>query len=284
MEEILDDLETMGVKALTLSGGGDPLCYRYINDLLAKIIRMGIDYAVITNGQALTGRTAEQLANAVWVRISLDSASSEHYFQMRGARTFDKVLSNIKRFAEMKSPSCELGINFVVAQENSGDVYKICETAKKIGVNNIKFSPALQWDNSPFYHQDIKQAVTEEIGRAAADFGGNEFIITDKYSDDIYFAQNSLKNYSRCYISEFFTVIAADCKVYMCHQKSYTKEGEIGDLSTRSFKELWFSKDIQEKIKKFRPDCVCDNVCAFEERNSLLNSALNADDRFINFI
>jgi MoaA/NifB/PqqE/SkfB family radical SAM enzyme len=284
MEEILDDLEEMGVKAVTLSGGGDPLCYRYINDLLAKIIRMGADYAVITNGQALTGRTAEQLTNANWVRISLDSASDEHYFQMRGVRTFDKVISNVTRFAEIKNPHCELGINFVVTKENSGDVYKICETAKKIGVNNIKFSPALQWDNSLLYHQDIRRAVTEEIGRAAADFGGSEFIITDKYSDDIYFAQNSCKNYTRCYISEFFTVIAADCKVYMCHQKSYTKEGEIGDLSNCSFKELWFSKDIQKKMKNFRPDCVCDNVCAFEERNRLLHSVLNVDRRFINFI
>ena len=63
MYEIIHDLHEMGVKAITFSGGGEPLVYPYIEETLGLVRSKSIDYSIITNGQELEGKKAEMLAN-----------------------------------------------------------------------------------------------------------------------------------------------------------------------------------------------------------------------------
>ena len=51
--EILDDFKDLDVKAITYSGGGEPLLYPYITEVLKKTKDNGIDLSIITNGQLL---------------------------------------------------------------------------------------------------------------------------------------------------------------------------------------------------------------------------------------
>ena len=43
MMEIIEDMSDMGVKAVTFSGGGEPLLYPYIEEAMEKIVDHGID-------------------------------------------------------------------------------------------------------------------------------------------------------------------------------------------------------------------------------------------------
>ena len=53
MQEIIADMSEMGVKAVTFSGGGEPLVYPYIVETMQKVLEAGIDLSIITNGQLL---------------------------------------------------------------------------------------------------------------------------------------------------------------------------------------------------------------------------------------
>lgn len=86
MMEIIDDMASLGTKAVTFSGGGEPLLYPFIEDAMEKILEKNIDLSVITNGSLLKGRKAELLSRAKWVRISLESIDDEKYSQIRGLR------------------------------------------------------------------------------------------------------------------------------------------------------------------------------------------------------
>ena len=83
MQEIISDISDMGVKAVTFSGGGEPLVYPYIVEAMQRILDADIDLSIITNGQLLKGERAEVLAKAKWVRISFDSANAETYAKVR---------------------------------------------------------------------------------------------------------------------------------------------------------------------------------------------------------
>ena len=48
-----------GVKAVTFSGGGEPLVYPYITETMEKVLDAGIDLSIITNGSMLKGRNAQ---------------------------------------------------------------------------------------------------------------------------------------------------------------------------------------------------------------------------------
>lgn len=284
MEEIITDLSEIGTKAITFSGGGDPLCYRYIYETLALVKNKNFDYAMISNGQGLNEEAREALKEAKWLRISLDSANEKTYRDIRGVKTFNNVLDNLEKFAKIKHKECVLGVNCVVTKDNYLQLYEICSILSKIGVNNIKFSPLMVKGRIPEYHNEIKLKVQEQIKKAKNNICNQEFIIIDKYTDDESLDVNFKKKYRQCRIIEAFTVIGADCNVYYCHQRAYTEEGKIGSLCNQSFKELWFSKKTTEKFKNMIPDYECDFRCVFEERNELLESLINMDKRHINFI
>lgn len=284
MEKTLYDFKEIGVKAVTFSGGGEPLCYHSIIDTLSLIQKLAIDYSMITNGQALEGEAVKYLKDAKWIRVSFDSSKSETYEAIRRVNTHKRVIDNIANFASIKNKNCTLGINCVVSKNNADEIFDICTLVKKLGVDNIKLSPIAVKENGKSYHDSIKELVMKQIVSAQRELENSNFRIVDKYTCDLELPTTYHKQYQKCYIQNFFAVIGADCKVYRCHQRAYTKAGELGDLTQIPFKDLWFSPNVINKMNSFDPQKECCFRCAFDERNTLLNDFVNIDYNHINFI
>lgn len=285
MQEIISDITDMGVKAVTFSGGGEPLVYPYIVQTMQKVLDAGIDLSIITNGQLLKGERARVLSRAKWVRISFDSADAETYAKVRQLQleAFDEVCNNISRFAERKQRNCELGINFVINHENAGQVYDMAKMVKELGVNHIKYTARVTKDLF-VYHEPFKQNAIEQIYRAKAELEDEKFKVINKYEGDFDSALLFHRCYDKCYINRIFTVIAADSKVYFCHDKAYVKAGVVGDLKKQSFKELWFSEETRKRYQEFNPQKECNHHCVYDDRNELLNTFYSLDRNHINFI
>lgn len=286
MKEIISDMNEIGVKAVTFSGGGEPLVYPYIVETMKEILDAGIDLSIITNGQLLNGERAKVLANAKWVRISFDSANAETYSRVRklDSKAFNIVCDNIRNFAKIKNEKCELGVNFVINHENYNQIYEAAKLVKELGGNHIKFSARITKDLYE-YHEDFKQEAISQLHKAKKELEtDSKFRIINKYEDDFEFAMVFHRGYKKCYIKDIFTVIAADSKVYFCHDKAYVSKVVVGDLSDRSFKELWFSKEVEERYRKFDASCECDHHCVYDDRNQLLNTFFDLDQNHINFI
>lgn len=285
MYEIIEDISKMGVKAITFSGGGEPLIYDYIEEAMQRILDKGIDLSIITNGSMLKGKKAEILTNAKWVRISMESATDETYCKIRGIKkgSHIEVCENIKNFAKIKNKTCELGINFVIGKDNFKEVYEMAKLVKNLGVNHIKFASAIS-NNVEEYHKNIKQNVIEQIHKAIDDFEDEKFKIINLYEKDFETCDVFERTYSNCPIKNIVCVIGADSKVYYCHDKAYLDNGIVGDISNISFKELWFSDEVTKKFKEFNPKFECKHHCVYDGRNVLINTFLELDENHINFI
>ena len=285
MQEIIGDLASMGVKALTFSGGGEPLVYPHINEAMRLVLDKGIDLSLITNGHLLRGETAELSLGAKWVRVSFDSATAETYSKIRGISTeaFGQVCANIERFAARKPQDCELGINFVVNHQNSAEVYQAAVLLKKLGVQHIKYTARIT-ENPEEYHRSFRASVVEQIRQASTELIDSSFSVINKYEEDFALSTVCRRTYSTCIIKEVSTVIAADSKVYFCHDKAYVESGCVGDLKERSFKELWFSPEVETRFKNFDAKEECCHHCVYDDRNVLMNSFFSLKDGNINFI
>lgn len=285
MQEIINDLGDIGVKAVTFSGGGEPLVYPKIVETMKLALQRNIHISIITNGQLLKDDKAEVLTQAKWVRISLDSANEETYARTRGIslNVFKEVCLNIKNFACIKPAECELGINFVVNHENADQVYEAGKLMHDLGVNHIKFS-ARMTNNVEAYHEPFKSKVIEQISRLRDDFQSVGFKVINLYETDFDHCSVFQRNYSRCFINEIATVIAADCKVYYCHDKAYLHNGIIGDISDQKFSNMWFSEEVTDKLRNFDASKECNHHCVYDDRNILLNNFFNLDQNHINFI
>lgn len=284
MLEIISDFKETGVKAVTFSGGGEPLLYPYIEEIMEAVLQAGIDLSIITNGTLLTGRKAEILSQAKWVRISQESGCAETYSRIRGVgeSAFQKLCENIKNFSELKNPNCELGINFVIGPENYNEVYRAGKLMQELGADHIKYT-ALMGNNAEVIHAPFKKSVIEQIHRLI-DENETDFKIINLYESD--FESNAVfgRNYDFCGIKDFVTVIAANSKIYFCHDKAYLSQGEVGDISQSSFKEVWFSEETTQRLQSFNPKELCRHHCVYDDRNELLNRLYSLDEHHINFI
>lgn len=275
MMEILDDFKEMGVKAITYSGGGEPLVYPYIEECLQKNIDDGIDISIITNGQSLSGKKAELLAKAKWVRISADSCTPEIFVATRRIpeRFFYELENNLRNFAKIKNPDCEFGINFVVNEKNAQYVLESTKYFKSLGLNHIRFSPVFIPkghkdcpEGSNKYHAPFRESVLAQI-KKAKELEDENFTVYDFYETDFDSSLICQRKYHKCFMMQVTPVIAANSSVYFCHDKAYSDSGLLGSIKNRSFKDLWFSPEAKRIFDTFDPMKGCQHHCTADGRN-----------------
>lgn len=74
IRSVIGALKPMGLKAVILSGGGEPTIYPQINELLEYLHSEGLEIGMITNGTTLSERIKpENFDLLTWIRISINS-------------------------------------------------------------------------------------------------------------------------------------------------------------------------------------------------------------------
>jgi len=279
MIQFLSDCNKMGVKAITFSGGGEPLIYPYIEEALKLTNSYGIDSSIITNGLALEGNKAKLLKDAKWVRVSVDYYTAAGYAKSRRIKkdNFYKVVKNIYDFDKIRTGDLEL--NYIVHKDNYKDIYKSVKFWKSIGVDNIRFCPA--WFPNFFeYHKDIYPVFKKQYKKALK-LQTKKFTIGESFTKEFEGGGNINRMYKKCNMMQILPVVGADCNVYACHNKAYDKTGIIGSIKNQSFKKMWFSKKTHKFFNSFNPCKLCKHQCTNDAKNILINDILDSNDNFI---
>jgi len=275
---IADDLVAMGVRAVTFSGGGEPLLHRDLPDIVEKLGRGGVRVATLTNGANLKGRMAEAFAaHGTWVRVSVDAVDDDAYARARGIRRgeFTRLLENMAAFTARRS-ACVLGVNLVVGAENADRVAEACATFRAVGVAHVKVSGVVIANGgaeNEAYHAPIRATVAAQIAEARR-LETPDFHIVDHYHA---LPDRFVKPYRTCPMLRFLTVIGADGCVYTCQDKAYTQAGRIGSLRGTTFRELWYAAETQAFLAAFDPSATCAHHCVAHGKNLLLDEIAGLD-------
>lgn len=278
MREITEDLIAMGVKAVTFSGGGEPLLYKTLPETVERLAQGGVRVATLTNGSNLRGRMADAFAAyGTWVRISLDAWDDESYAKSRGVRLgdFSRLMDNIADFAARGS-TCVLGVSFIVDRDNHRHVADVCVRLKDAGVNHVKVSGAVVSNDAAetnAYHAEIKAETALQIERACK-LRSASFSVLDHYHD---IGERFDKDYETCPFLQFLTVIGADLKVYTCQDKAYTSDGTLGSIADRSFRDYWLSNENRIRMAEVDPSRLCRHHCVAHTKNMAILEHLSLD-------
>ena len=284
LDEIADYIVEMGVAAVTFSGGGEPLLYKKLPEIIEKLHKGGVKVATLTNGSNLKGRMSEAFQQyGTWVRVSLDGYDDESYSKARGIKNgeFTKLLENMREFKASGS-KCVLGCSFIVGKDNHKHIHSICKKLKEVGVDHVKISGAVI-GNSPEenneYHRSIKKEVGKQISMAK-ELSDDKFGIVNHYHD----LENRFeKKYHTCPYILYRPVIGADSYVYTCQDKAYTESGKLGSLEDISFKEFWHSKENLNKVYELNPSESCNHHCISHSKNVIINEYLSIDTEHLPF-
>jgi MoaA/NifB/PqqE/SkfB family radical SAM enzyme len=285
MREIIEDVIDMGVKAVTFSGGGEPLFYPHIAETLRRLADSPVRFATLTNGALLSGEAAELLAHhGTWVRISLDGWDGPSYARYRQVEVgaFSRLMDNIAAFKKLGGP-CYLGASLIVDSDNAPHVAELLSRLCDAGLDSVKVSPCIvsnDGEANNVYHAPFFALVKDEIARAKETLGRSGFEIYDAYHElDRKFA----KPYGWCPYQQILPVIGADQNIYPCQDKAYNlAEGLIGSIAGRRFKDFWL--EGKDKFFRIDPSRHCNHHCVANEKNRLVLDYLEADPGHLAFV
>lgn len=278
MMEIVEDIISMGVKAVTFSGGGEPFCYPNLLDVVKRLSESDVRFASLTNGSLITGEIAEVFAHhGTWLRVSIDGWDGLSYAKYRGVNEneFGKVIENIRNFKKLKG-KCFLGVSVIIDKENAEHIYDLAKLLADTGIDSIKFSPCIVSNvgaENNVYHESIADAVKNQIKRAKAELKDSSCEIFDAYHLQL---ESFSKPYDWCPYLQIHPVIAADQNVYSCHDKAYNLDcGILGTIKDKSFKNFWMTN--KEKFFSIKPSRDCAHHCVVDNKNRMILDYLNAD-------
>lgn len=308
IEEILDDCLELGVRAVQITGGGEPTVHPQHHEVFRAVLDRGLDLALVTNGMVFRPGVEQTLLRAQWVRISLDAGNAATYARTRrtSPAAYEKVLGNIRRLVESRqgdretwrhrdrgdagiTPSpclplslspCLIGIGFVVTRENWPEVVEAARTARELAVDNFRISAVFQPDDERYFAGWYEEA--QALCRQAEALATATFRVFNLFGDRLEDLRQKRPDHAFCGYQHFTTYIGADLNVYRCCNTAYSTRGLIGSLRNRRFRDLWRSAEKEANFHSF--DARACQRCQFHEKNRLIRYAMDREPDHVGFV
>lgn len=313
IKELAKEFYEIGVKAVVLIGGGEPMAHPEFGTLVDYFYNHDIHVGVTSNG-TLIDKYLESLAyRTKWVRISVDAGCAEVFQEYRphvsGKSQFTKVIEGMKKISKIKKT--KLGYSFLVLEKqgadrtksesgsnyvetNATDIFKAAKLAKEIGCDYFEVKPSFD----PFHFlNDTSKLMTNiiksELNLCKSLVDDNFNIISpytlEKTMDG---EKKQEKNYSKCLTAEMRTVLSPS-GAYVCPYHRGNTNLKIGDPTVESLRDIWFGKTRKEIMEKLDPRKHCQFHCIRHKTNIELekidnlisnSSELNHIENFDRFI
>ena len=233
---ILDEVHPYLI-SLILYFQGEPLLHKNFTDLLGIAKEKNIYTITSTNAHFLDDENARKIIESGLDRliISYDGTTQDSYSKYRAGGELEKVEAGIENILKwkkkLKKSNPYIILQYLVLGTNEDQI----DAARK---NAKKWKLPLQLKSAQVY-----------------DFENNSFLIpeNEKYSryrkdaDGNYLLKNRLRN--RCFRMWSGAVVTWDGKVVPCCFDKDAKH-KMGDLSEKSFEEIWDSEGYNAFRKK----------------------------------
>lgn len=132
-KKIIDKFRKLGTRAISLSGGGEPDCHPYINEMIDYMLKNLMDVALVTNGNNLDKVNSEMLNKLTWIRVS-------------GTSTRPINLSKLKKHIN-RAPYTDWGLSIVLSNNNYESLKDMIEFSNKNNITHIRVVSDMMYPN-----------------------------------------------------------------------------------------------------------------------------------------
>ena len=201
---IIEKCRKAGTKAVTITGGGEPLMYRYFAELVDCFHTNYIKIGLVSNGLLLHKASKETLDKITWCRISNDDQ-----------RTLSGVYREQMSRIVTRSSKVDWAFSHVVsAKPNVDEIARIIEFANEHNFTHIRLVADL------FHPEGIDMGV---LRAALLNIGVDDAKV-------VYQGRKAFERGGDCYIGYLKPLIGPDAKVYACCGVQYALEVPSKDL------------------------------------------------------
>jgi len=297
--QLIDQASSLGVEAVDLTGGGEPLLSPSFEAVVKRVKQQNMRGRLVTNATLFNRDLVYEMVDERWdeVSISLDSPNQETQDKVRGEGRYKRMIKALKQFKEIKKElnASKPAIHLipVLSNENYSEIPQFFQLAEKFGVYKLFFQPLMVHTNemekykikavarrelSRYLRQGIKLAEkydieTNLVNCDSGELGQN----SDKTKDNLEKMRKNQQGilniacYQPWYLMKVFPVekTAGPCM---------TSKGYSMTIEGNSLEEIWYgdkANQLREKLKKgeipqFCQDCCGGNVIINQELKDLL--------------
>lgn len=268
---LIDDLSAMGTRAVTLSGGGEPLFHNDTGMIISRLIENKLLFGIITN--LTVNAELEELAMASWIRVSADAATAETYSKIHRTNPaeFNRMLENARRL----SRHTELGVQLLITPENYQEIALAARVFRDAGAAYIEFKPPVTCEKGADL-DDITDRI-KELLQEARELQTSDFQVHDQI--ELIKSMRDTGRPGHCRITRHTAVVGCNAEVYSCCITKYNSGFSIGSLKTDRFADIWKRAIAGNLISTEKcPPCFYDNT---NRALAFLDSECSVHDFFV---
>jgi MoaA/NifB/PqqE/SkfB family radical SAM enzyme len=191
----------LGCRAVTITGGGEPLLYSELKSLVQELKELGVAIGLVTNGDCFGTVDLEMVRNLTWCRISCsDEVEFEEWW-------WDEV----RAVVEQTKGEVDWAFSYVVSKKfNKENLKKYTDKAEEFGFTHVRVvSDILHYKEIPTFESSSPLAICQP-------------------------RNHPRKGVKSCRISLLKPVLAADGKIYPCCGVQYA-----GIVASKDFPEVF---------------------------------------------
>ena len=259
---LLYQAKELGVLAVVITGGGEPLINPVTPEVIQSSKRIGMEVGLITHGGQITKSIAQIIAlNCTWCRISLDAATPFMYRQTHDVneKAWRNTITGIENLVSAKltlASDVTIGVGYLVNEKTIREAISAVELSGQLGVDYIQFRPfrETRFDIRPLMPEIKKQSTIANLKVLC--------------SEGRYNSIDKPRSYLKCKAPNFAIVAGADQKVYVCCDTKYRDKTRLGDLKTQTLAEIWYG-EIRKSQNGQIYQC-CPQPCRHNANNQIL--------------
>jgi len=246
--EMIDYFATLGTKAVTITGGGEPLIYPHINELIEAYTSRGIQVGLVSNGLAIQKLNPKVGNKLTWFRIS----NGDH-------RSFQEPYVDRLATAVESMPDVDWAFSHVVTKKpNLEEIARVVKFANEFNFTHVRLVADL------FEPQNI-------------DFKPIKAYLKDNGVSDSRVIYQERKDYERgmdCRIAFLKPLIGPDGVMYACCGVQYAFETPSRDLPQELSLGHWRNYDLLSSRNPMAAGNKCVK-CYYTNYNKLLESLVS---------
>jgi MoaA/NifB/PqqE/SkfB family radical SAM enzyme len=282
----------IGVPAVILIGGGEPLLHPAIDKVITILGTAGIKIGITTNGTQLKRHIDTAARYASWVRVSVDAATADVYAKFRPSRSgknaFAQVIDGMRQFARCKTGT--LGYSFLLLSRTDGDgrildtnffeILQAARLARDIGCDYFEVKPEYDMRHYLIRQDPTLTRTLESQLSAAGELAGDGFsVIFPSHLPEILSGSqlNQVKTYDKCPIAELRTLVTPS-GAFICPYHRGNNDAKYGDITSASFADIWASDLRREVTQEINPRTHCGFHCIRHRSNLSLIDVIGGNN------
>lgn len=282
--ELAEEMFKMGVKAVILIGGGEPLAHPAVGRFIKYLGEHDIHVGITTNGYFLDRYMDDIARYSSWTRVSVDAATPDTFNKLRpcknGENGFLHIIDNMKQLSVIKKG--KLGFSYLIRTQKDGfgiesnisEIYDAAVLAKNIGCDYFELKPSYSYAGGQPHalvrheKRDMEEAriISEKLDTLETDsFKIIKAINLSASFDGVEVPQT--KKYHYCPVSQLRTLVTPS-GVYICPYWRGKIPFKIGDAQKMSLTEIWNGELRKKVMRQTDPSVVCDFHCLRHDSNN----------------